>query len=1124
MRILRLYQKPIALFILLTFVQSFFMPATSWALTSGPTAPETSSFEPVDASDMVNLLTGDMAYTIPLIEVPGPEGGYPLALSYHAGLHPDEEASWVGLGWSLNPGAINRSVSGYADDQHGAERRVENYWEGGEKHSGSVGVGLPVSKVVNLNLSLEVSHDTYQGLGGSVGLGVGVNISKALSANAGIRLGTNGAYGYAGLGIGETTASGLRLGANLNVSSNFSGSTNASLGVSVSKGSKTKEGRTSRGSIGSLDISLGSGVLKPSARFKGASMNYHNNKGNAISTQSWGISVPIGIFNIGYRYSRYWLDQADTSLAYGMLYAKDLNVPIHSSPNFIPDPLQKESMDSYAIPDVSTTLEGMASQNYIPEWTATGSSLAPDAYAVSAQGLSGSFKPYMFNSGSIIRSSIVKTNELSGNDQQYYSALNFYNHRNFTLRPQFRFVNDFSNSLLLGNDEFYGSNNAIGGIHSETTNNGLTTGNSPTDADYLLGFDHYIQHLAGSKHIEYFTNEQLTDPATFFQEIMDYQGFRSASGTITRMSEIAIGSSPEIDITSFDKQIGAFKITNESGVTYHFSLPVYAYGEQTYSEEIDPLKGKERSQKTFNIQPYAYNWLLTAITGPDFVDRNNNHLVDSDDWGYWVRFDYGKWTDKYAWRNPYSGFNIDIDGLNQVYSSGKKQLYYLDAISTRTHTALFPKKMRLDGADAGFVAPYIESQEMACYETNQGQAQQNFTLTRTRSVPNVPQLALDKVLLIPNRELESIAGTNSAMEAVKLIKGLGLGDRTHTESWQGCPDPVDYSCSGNCPPAPDIITYYDGNQVLDIDDLQNGFVASNAIGGAELITDYSLCQGTPNSASSFDNSSPPALNVDGRNGKLTLNAIRALAVGGAYTTPPTIFSYESTTKTGQGSIMNSSVNEATDAENTTTDIEIFYTLGDQLDEGEIIRITDPIAGSKIWHGTVVNVTGNLYTIRIIEQAGPTVFYTSQHPNIVYETTKNPPYRKAFQDWWGYFKSDYKDLGYDPISNLTTDVSSKAVDVWSLRKITSPTGAEIEITYESDEYNDVVYDGMSIINIAENGIEKIPNSPNHYKISLLEPYDYNVLLNSISSVSLSVITSRDIINSHWHVGGYKRAHI
>src|ERR1700754_3717050 len=99
-------KKAAAIFMLVTLLNQMFAPTVAYALTAGPTSPEATSFEPVDTTDMVNMLTGNFTYSLPLLEVPGPEGGYPLSLAYHAGIQPNEEASWVGLGWSLNPGAI----------------------------------------------------------------------------------------------------------------------------------------------------------------------------------------------------------------------------------------------------------------------------------------------------------------------------------------------------------------------------------------------------------------------------------------------------------------------------------------------------------------------------------------------------------------------------------------------------------------------------------------------------------------------------------------------------------------------------------------------------------------------------------------------------------------------------------------------------------------------------------------------------------------------------------------------------------------------------------------------------------------------------------------------------------
>jgi hypothetical protein len=99
-------RRVVAATLLVVMLSNILAPTVSYALTSGPTAPEATSFEPIDTTDMVNLQTGDFTYNIPLMEVPGPEGGYPLSLSYHAGIQTNEEASWVGLGWTLNPGAI----------------------------------------------------------------------------------------------------------------------------------------------------------------------------------------------------------------------------------------------------------------------------------------------------------------------------------------------------------------------------------------------------------------------------------------------------------------------------------------------------------------------------------------------------------------------------------------------------------------------------------------------------------------------------------------------------------------------------------------------------------------------------------------------------------------------------------------------------------------------------------------------------------------------------------------------------------------------------------------------------------------------------------------------------------
>src|SRR5690242_18015355 len=83
----------------------------------GPNAPEMASFKSVGANNMVNLFTGDFSYNIPLLDV----GGYPVNIFYNGGITMDQEASWVGLGWNINPGTISRNMRGLPDDYNGVD-------------------------------------------------------------------------------------------------------------------------------------------------------------------------------------------------------------------------------------------------------------------------------------------------------------------------------------------------------------------------------------------------------------------------------------------------------------------------------------------------------------------------------------------------------------------------------------------------------------------------------------------------------------------------------------------------------------------------------------------------------------------------------------------------------------------------------------------------------------------------------------------------------------------------------------------------------------------------------------------------------------------------------------------
>ena len=142
-------------------------------MTSGPSQPEFKSFAPAGREDLVDLFTGDFQYNIPLFELPGPNGGYSFNLGYRSGITMEQEASWVGLGWTLNPGVINRQVRGLPDDFHGGKgdkiitkKNIEPNLTYGlgidgniEIFGGDLGVGTGLSK------GLKVYYNNYRGFG-----------------------------------------------------------------------------------------------------------------------------------------------------------------------------------------------------------------------------------------------------------------------------------------------------------------------------------------------------------------------------------------------------------------------------------------------------------------------------------------------------------------------------------------------------------------------------------------------------------------------------------------------------------------------------------------------------------------------------------------------------------------------------------------------------------------------------------------------------------------------------------------------------------------------------------------------------------------------------------------------
>ncbi|MBO9730128.1 MAG: hypothetical protein J7623_15930 [Chitinophaga sp.] len=168
--------------------------------TGGPTQPEMETFHSVNSDNMVDLFSGNFAYNIPLLDV----DGYPLSLGYSSGITMDQEASWTGLGWNINPGTITRNVRGLPDDFNGSDQITKRMNIKENKTSGGTGgatfelfgldlKSLGASADFSLSASVGVFKNTYRGWGmeASISPSIGVSAKGAGSLTAGLGLGMN---------------------------------------------------------------------------------------------------------------------------------------------------------------------------------------------------------------------------------------------------------------------------------------------------------------------------------------------------------------------------------------------------------------------------------------------------------------------------------------------------------------------------------------------------------------------------------------------------------------------------------------------------------------------------------------------------------------------------------------------------------------------------------------------------------------------------------------------------------------------------------------------------------------------------------------------------------------------
>ncbi|CAM2011493.1 hypothetical protein [Acanthopleuribacter pedis] len=659
-----------------------------YAQTTGATAPEVTQFEPVDITDLVNLSSGDFQYALPVGDLPGaPGGSFPLSLNYKAGIRLAQEASWVGLGWNLQPGSISRAVRAYPDDYRAAPILTSEVTN--STYSYSVGIGFKGGNV-------GVNWDNHGGFGGQVGYSLG---QSGVNAQLGFgRDGKGNTYGswsasYSG-SIGETgmgfSASVGSDGAGLSLSHADSGTSISSSGNVGIQGVTVHRPNTqyspyitkqSGGSASLLGMNLG--IFKSRAYRRSASHAYGYLHMDRVGREVSGAHTPrlngtgkntviaseVGVLGIPAEIkAEKVLNHSDLDRTYTDATGNNISL----------DTFYQDFNAAYIAPyQEGEDRDALNQANALQANYLTGSF---DLYSVAAPGLSGVAKPVYQKRG------LLLPPENSTTSLPNTGFFQFHPYRNLMVALE---EGRLANWPEVVRDYFHEDD----WHHFETTS---FAGKGPDNMVFLndpaLAEDHDPYNLRGTmsdQQIKRWRHYRRHHQSQRIRYHLDDQG---------RIERITVVKNDGIRYV--------FGVMRDNHGLVTAGAAPRNYEEERHSrttESLDPA-GPERKSVERMTQPYAYAWYLAAVTSPDFVDRHPHGHYGPEDFGDYITFQYGLANPSFNWLNPFpstgepgdgeADFNFNGRDRTEGYfsferSRGSKDLYVPLFAKTRTHLAAF---------------------------------------------------------------------------------------------------------------------------------------------------------------------------------------------------------------------------------------------------------------------------------------------------------------------------------------------------------------------------------------------------------------------------------------------------
>jgi hypothetical protein len=742
-------QSSIAWLLLFIFSWSIFQPAFVFA--GGPNQPESSSFTPIGVSDMVDPFTGDFSYNIPLMDVEG----YPINIAYNSGVSMDQEATWVGLGWNLNAGAITRGLRGLPDDFKGdvvtkvtSTKPVINVGIdfgfqpeiiGFSIPLGGAGTGDDGSGGVGLSLNAGLSYNNYTGYGTSISAGISLSLANANN---------------------DALTSGLRLSGSSENGASFS--PELSLGSKMTKNGKTQYSKTatigaaynSRAGLQSISYEFTQQRQGKKLAFKKENRTTVTGKSSLSGafdlglnqyspttlTSTWGASIALSVNlsltafgldgqgNIGLSFSKNWIPddlKTKTNPAYGYLFSESGQNNANALLDFNRDNDQAFSKYSVHLPSTFQTY---------------------DVFSISAQGTGGSFRAFRNDVGYVFDA--ASSNFDVGVNAGFELGGGFLTDVGLDLQVPFTSTKNgvWSDRNYAKNALQYKYSNAGDIVPSyafiEASEAAVAQDNLMTDqfnGDKLemleLGGSALLPKLNGTlvqpAHKNLYNNKksrrELTNNQLYF---LNRSEVEAGMGVMPYNASLYNPSRPHhiAEIT----QLGT------DGRRYVFALPAYNHiqedvtfaigddmgnsggifptndylGLVSYTDggtlaSVNNDKGIDHYYSSSTTPPYAHSYMLSAVLSDDYIDSDASQGPSKGDLGSYVKFKYTE-VENHRWRTPIQkstgyyniGMRTDKTDDKASFVYGEKDLFYLYKIETKNYIAIFQTSPREDAHSA----------------------------------------------------------------------------------------------------------------------------------------------------------------------------------------------------------------------------------------------------------------------------------------------------------------------------------------------------------------------------------------------------------------------------------------